>query len=806
MLKNYIRVAWRQLSRHKMFSALNVFCLAIGISFCLLIGQYFQHESSVNSDLKNEHQQYLLYSNWKIKNTGPDITTVGPLSKELKKNYPSLVTNYYRFNPVTNVLSAGDKHFREDIAIGDTTLVTMYGFPLLYGDPNHAFINSSSAVITEEFALKLFGDRNAIGKTVAMTNTTGTISNYKVSAVLKSQPFNTVTNLVDMKGYAIYVPFEGNDYYPRVGTRGGTGEEDWNQFFTVGFLELQPGVLPERVSAVIKEMLKLNSPENINKNLTVKLEPLDKYYLTSNNGSVEKTLSILSLVALSILLLAVINFINIMMGTSFYRIKEIGLRKVFGGRRKQLVFQYLTESIVLTLIAGIMSVLLYGIFRPVFNDVLNTNLTPINGFRVREILFLSALVLIVGSFAGIYPALILSGSEMVNSVKGKLSSVDKGVWMRKSLLVLQFTVAITVFIFSMTISKQVRYFFDTDLGYNKDQLLVITAFPKQWDSVGVAKMESIRDGLLGVSAAKDATLSFDIPERTPPGQLGIIPQGSKNNQPISVESISVDEKFASTYGIQLTEGRFFRNNIGGFVSGEAVINESALKSFGWKTAEGKKFTIPNQGDVNVVGVVKDFHQASMHEMIKPLVFFHVKDGKAYKYMTVKLRAGNLASSVDQIKAAWKKASPTAPFEYFFMDEKLQSMYDAEMQLKKAANIATGLMLLIVLLGIFGVMTLALTRRLKEIAVRKVLGAEIHNILSLFIKQYAGLLLIANLIAWPLAYYYTNQWLQQFAYRIIQPLNIYFIAGIIVTIIAFILIISQCIKAALVNPVSSLRSE
>ncbi len=806
MLKNYIRIAWRQLTRHKMFSALNVFCLAIGISFCLLIGQYILHETSVNSDLKNARQQYFLTSDWKIKNAGYVITTVGPLSKELKNRYPTLVANYYRFNPVSNVVSAGDKHFREDVAIGDTTFVSMYGFPLLYGDPKHAFINNTSAVITEEFALKLFGELNAIGKTITFTNTTGTVQNYKISAVLKTKPYNSVDNLLDPKGYAMYIPFEGNDYYPRGGARGGTGEEDWNQANTVSYIELQSGIKPDRLVPVIKEMLKLNSGEFISKNLSVKLKPLDSYYLSSNNGAVEKTLSILSMVALGILLLAVINFVNIMIGTSSYRIKEIGLRKVFGGRRKQLILQYLTECIVLTLFAGILSILLYGIFRPVFNEVLNTNLSPINGFRIRELLFLVGLVLFTGSFAGIYPALILSGSEMVNSVKGKLSSVDKGVWMRKSLLVLQFTVAIGVFIFSMTISKQVKFFFDTDLGYNKEQLMVITAFPKQWDSAGVLKMESIRNNLMEVTAVKDATVSFDIPERTSPNELGVIPQGSKNNQQVSVQTISVDEKFASTFGMQLTEGRFFRDKIGGFVTGEAVINESALKSFGWKTAVGKKFTIPNLGDVSVVGVVKDFHLASLHELIEPLVFFHVKDGRAFRFLTVKLQSGNLSNSIEEVKAAWKKASPTAPFEYFFMDEKLQTMYQSELQLKKAAGIATGLMLLIVLLGVFGVLTLALTKRIKEIAVRKVLGAELYQIIALFLKQYAGLLLIANLIAWPLAYYYSNQWLEQFAYRIIQPVSIYLIAGIFVTAVAFILILCQSLKIAMANPVRSLRSE
>ena len=807
MLKNYFLVALRQFSRHKLFSALNVFCLAVGISFCLLIGQYIMHERGVNASLKHVHQQYFIHSDWKIKHFGPEVTTVGPLVKALKTNYPDLVEDYYRFNPVTNVVSAGDKHFKEDVAIGDTNFVSMYGYKLLYGDPAHAFLNSSSTVITETLAMKLFGQKDALGKTVTFTTTTGKTQDYKVSAVLENLEPNSIHHFLTPTGYAMFIPFEGNDYYPRAATnKAGTAEDDWSQIFTVSFIELKPNVNPDRLKAPIKELLRVNAPPIIDSNLRVQLKPVDSYYLETNNAVVSKTLSILSLVALSILLLAVINFINIMVGTSSYRIREIGLRKVFGGRRKQLILQYLVESIVLTLFAAILSVLFYSIFRPLFNDILHTDLQPVYGFHLPELGMLGLLVLAVGALAGIYPAFVLSGSEVISSVKGKLGSVEKGMWLKKSLLVLQFTIAIGVFIFSMTLSKQVNYFFNKDLGYDKDQLLVITAFPKQWDSAGVAKMETIRDRMLSSSIVKDAAVSFDIPERVSPNQFQVIPEGAKNNQGVTVQSISVDEKYGSTFGLHLVDGRFFRDKTGGFVSGECVINESAMESFGWKTAAGKKINFPSGGSAQVVGVVKDFHLASMHEQIAPLVMFHVMDNRAYRFLTVKLRPGNLASSIEQVRAKWKEISPSAPFDFSFMDEKLQSMYQSELQLKKAAGIATGLMLLIVLLGIFGVLTLALTKRLKEIAVRKVLGAEVYHILGLFIKQYSGLLLVANGIAWPLTYYYSNRWLQQYAYRITQPLSMYLMAGFFVAAIAFVLIGLQCLKVATANPVSSLRSE
>lgn len=804
MFKNYILIALRQFSRHKLFSGLNVFGLAIGISFCLLIGQFILHERAVNADLRNIHQQYFLNSDWKIKNTGPEITTIGALPKALKENYPSLVAGYYRYNPVTNVVSAGDKHFKEDVAIGDTSLVTMYGYPLLYGDPHHAFVNNSSAVITEQLAMKLFGEKNAIDKTITFTNTTGTTQDYKVSAVLRSIPYNTVTTLSlgGKAGYAMFLPFEGNQYYP-----GGTGEGLWNAFFTVCFIQLQPGVKPEQLAAPVSMLLNTNSPGTISKDLKVSFKPLDNYYLTANNDAVAKTLGILSLVALCILLLAAINFVNILIGTSSYRLREIGLRKVFGGLRSELILQYLIEAIVLTFFAAILSICFYGLFRPLFNDMLYTDLLPVHRFRSPEFGFLVFLTLIVGLLAGIYPALVLSGSNVVQSVKGKLGSVEKSAWLRKSLLVMQFTIAIGVLIFSMTLSGQVNYFFNKDLGYDKDRLMVVMAFPKQWDSAGVAKMESIRNSLLSLSSIKDASLSFDIPERVSPGQFLVNPEGPRNDQSIASQSIQVDEKYASTFGLHLLQGRFFRTAAEGSLSGEIVINESAMKAFGWTDAVGKKLRVTN-GSVmlTVVGVIKDFHLASLHESITPLILVNLRDTKGYRYLTLKLNAGELASSIDQARSKWKEVSPGAPFEYFFMDERLQSLYQSELQLKKAAGLATGLMLLIVLLGIFGVLTLALAKRTKEIAVRKILGAEIHHILKIFIRQYAGLLLIANLIAWPLAYYYSNRWLSQFAYHIPQSPGSYFIAAVLVCVIAFLLISLQCLKVALINPVKSLKAE
>jgi putative ABC transport system permease protein len=569
---------------------------------------------------------------------------------------------------------------------------------------------------------------------------------------------------------------------------------------------LKAGVQPSRLAAPVRQLLDLNAPETVSKNLEVTFSPLNTYQLDKDGGAVRKTLNILSLVSLGILLMAIINFVNIMMGTSSYRIKEIGLRKVFGGKRLQLVLQYLTESVVLTLAATLLSLCLYALFRPLFNEMLKTGLPALYQFDGRQAGLLCLLVLAVGCAAGIYPAFILSGAEVVPSVKGKISLNEKGGWMRKALLVIQFTVAVVVFIFAATITRQVNYFFDKDLGYNREQLMVITAFPKRWDSVGVQKMLSVRDGLRQMPAVQDASLSFEIPDRTPPGGTAMTPSGSKEGRPVTIPTMLVDEHYASTFGLKLLAGRFFKKDEAGYTPGEMVISESAVKAFGWKDPIGKQVRLAGGGSATIVGVIRDYNYASLHEAAGPLAMMHVRDGQSYRYLTVKLRSGQLNNNIGRLKNKWKELSPNAPFEYFFMDEKFQSMYESEMHLKQAAVVATGLMGLIVMLGVFGVLTLALVRRTREIAVRKVLGAEVMHIIMLFIRQYAALIGVALLIAWPLAWLVTGRWLRQYAYRIPQEAGNYLLVGAIVCAASFLLIGLQCMKVALANPVKSLKTE
>jgi putative ABC transport system permease protein len=802
MLKNYITIAVRHLVGHKLFSIITVCCLAIGITFALIIGLYVRNQESVNSRIRDVGNQYMIKSRWKVKGLGMDITTIAPLAKAMKEEYPRLVANYYRYNPVGTVVKARDSYFKDTIAIGDTTLVAMYGFPVLFGDPVNAFPTISSVVITESVAMKWFGQKNVTGRNIGMQTTAGDFQQYTISAVLKDIPDNSVTSLLGNR-YDVFVPTTGSRFYA-----GGDPSTSWNGAYEVGQLELQPRVKPGDLVKPFRQVLAKYTKDPITKNLEVELAPVRDYYLKENNETVQRLVTTLSLIAGFILLMAVINFVNITIGTSAYRLKEIGLRKVFGGAQRQLVFQFIIEAWLVTLLAALISVGLYQLLIPVFDQVLNTHLPSVTGFSIAGIGLLLLGVVVVGFLAGIYPAFVLSRYGLAHSVKGKIGGAKGGQGLRRTLLVVQLSLAIGVFISTLNVNKQVSYVFSKDLGYNKEQLLVIDAYPKQWDSVGVARMERIKDGLLRLPAVKAASLSFEVPDRTPPATFDLMSLPKAGNQRLPLEAITADEDFATTFGLQVKEGSFFSSHTA-YLPGEIVLSESAAKAVGLTPgkAAGAILQLPDgRGEVTVTGVVKDFHYSGLQHAIEPLVFMHVRDSKSYRYLTVKLNSPDISQAVSQVQAQWKELSPHAPFEFNFMDDRFETLYRSDLQLKKAAGIATGLNLLIVFLGIFGIVAFTLTKRNKEMAVRKVLGADLVDIIRLFLQDYVGLILLANLIAWPLAYVVTNKWLENYAYRITQDIVPYVSVGALIFLMAFMLIAAQCIRTATANPVKSLRSE
>ena len=804
MLKNYFTIALRHILKHKLSSLINILCLSIGITFSVIIGVYILNQERVNKGIRDVANQYIIKSRWKVKEMGLDLTTIGPLAKTMKEEYPNLVANYFRFNPVGGVLSVGNNHFKENVSICDTTLETMYGFPILYGDKDKVFATIKSAVITESVAQKLFGTKNAVGRSFEMSLTKNGLSqSYQVSAVLMDIPKNSVTEIAGNE-YHVFVPTIGNNFYG-----GGDPSEGWNTIFEAGRLELKDGVTPEQMELPFRQVLAKYADKNTRDNLQVELAPVKDYFLKENGAALQKMITALSLIATFILLMAIINFVNINIGTSTYRLKEIGLRKVFGGLKRQLVVQFIGESLLLTIIAAFLSVVLYELFRGLFSGVLNSNLVSVVQFGTGKISLFSGFVLLVGLISGLYPAFVLGRSDTVHAVKGKAQTGTGGLVLRKVLLVVQFSLATIVFISALNVSRQMSYIFSRDLGYKKEALLIVEAYPKRWDSAGIRRMEHVRDRLEQMPELQEASLSFEIPTRSPPGQITLFPVWDKKNIPLVLAAFAADQNYAKTFGLKMLAGQFFSQG-GGFIPNQCVLNESAAKALGFGSATEAVGRILKQPagnpDLTIAGVVGDYNYSNLQERIEPLVIIHIEDMQAYRYMSMKLSSDNLSAAVEAVKAKWKLLLPEAPFEYQFMDDQFQALYRPELQLKIATGIATVLNLMIVFLGIFGVVAFTLAKRNKEIAVRKVLGANIKNIFYLLVREYLGLILLSNLIAWPLAYIMSGKWLENYAYRTSQALWFYpAVCGFIV-ITTILLILAQSFKSAVVSPVKSLRIE
>ncbi|MEO7214054.1 ABC transporter permease [Mucilaginibacter sp.] len=802
MLHNYFIIAWRNIIKHKLFSLINIFGLSVGIAFTMLVGSYVWHEASVNSDLKNAENQYIIQSKWRDPNMGYALQALAPMPKALKDEYPTLVANYYHWDGVSSNVSKGDKHFRESLQVGDSTFLVTYGFKLLHGDVGTALNNPFSVVITEDRAIKYFGKTDVIGETLSIENFKGDKHDFVVQGVLDKLSKNSVTNVIEQSNSTFFLPGAAAKFM-------GRSLDGWNNTVVVGLVELRPGVKAEALNGPMLSLMKKNAPEQISANLTPYLVPLSKYYLENNNGLVKKMLYTLSFIALFILLMAVINFVNICISRSSQRMKEMGIRKVLGGLRKQLIWQFLTESVLMVFIATVVALGIYALGRPYFADLLATNIKGLFSFPLYFYLLPFALALVIGLIAGLYPALVLSSLKSVDSLKGKLNQVKDNVIFRKALIAFQFATAAVVLISAIVVSKQINLFFGKSLGYDKDYV-VYAQLPRDWSKPGVQKMEGIKYRLAQLPQVRSVALSWEIPDGNNGGSFRATKIDADSAAGFSSQTLMADNQYAATYGLKIKAGQFFMPQYVQADSAKVVINETQAKALGFtnpKDAIGKQFkAIGSPDPLSICGVVADFQLGSMQGKIQPVTFYNVNQTTFYRYFSVKLRPDNIQNSLEILQKKWAEVMPGAPFEYNFMDDALAKMYKTELQLKQAAYLATGLAIIIVLLGVLGLISLSVQKRTKEIGIRKVLGSSVNHVMILFMKDFLGTVVIAGLVACPLAYYLMQHWLDNYAYKIsLTPLP-FVIAVLALTIVTAVLISVQTVKAALANPVKSLRSE
>lgn len=800
MLYNYLKIAWRNITAQKFYSLVNIIGLSAGIGFTFLMAAYVWGELQVNKNLANRQNQYIIQSKWKNPDMGIQLTSLGPMAKELKQQYPNLVANYYRWDGITSAVSKGDKVFREGLQIGDSTLLSMYGFELLQGDKRTVFDNPFSVVITTTMAKKYFNRTDVVGQTITIENFARARKEFLITGVMKPFTRNSVTYVNDDNFNQFFINERDLKWF-------GRDINQWANPFVVSYIQLQPGVKPADLQPAFQQLLKTNASADVVANLEPFLISLNDYYLSANNSVVKKMLYTVSFITLFILLMAIINFVNVSVSRSATRMKEIGVRKVLGSLRKQLITQFLIESFLLVAISTLLALVIYQLLRLWLGNLLGAELPSLISYSWIYWLVPVIFIGVIGLLSGLYPAIVLSSHKSVDAVKGKFSSVTEKIRTRKFLVGFQFGTAAFVLIAAIIIAKQTNYFFSKDLGY--DRSYVVTAqLPRDWSPAGVQNIASVKKQLKTLPEVENASIAYEVQDGNSSGNVQIFKYNEDSTKAIAAQLLTTDEEYAKTYAIGLNAGTYFGTSPAD--SFKLVINESQSKALGYQQPQdaiGQLLKI--QGSPfqwTICGVTNDFHFGTIQQPIKPVVMMNVLINPIYRYINIKLKPGNINHSLQTLQRKWAQLMPASPFEYVFMDDKLAALYKQELQLKRAAYAATALALMIVLLGVISLVALTIQKRIKEIGIRKVMGSSAVGIVQLFVKDFIWVMTGAIIITCPLIYYVMQKWLSDYAYHI--ELNIWpFITGIAVLGgITVLLIGLQTIRIAFMNPVKSLRTE
>ncbi len=812
MFKNYFKIAWRNLVKNKTFSFINIIGLASGLACFILIALYVADELSYDRFNEKAGRIYRINSDIVFGGNKLHLAVASdPMGATLKKDYPQ-VEEYVRFfnSSGSKLVKKGNEYIRENnVTHADSTLFDVFTLPVISGDAKTALNEPNTVVISESAAKKYFSTADAVGKNIETDDNGNTL--YKVTAVMKDIPHNSHFNFdmifsMDNVRYQ-WGNFLSHNHQTYLLLRPGTDYKEFEKNFKQ--------VINKYVVTQAAQFMNIKSMDEFEKagnKLEYSLMPLTDIHLRSDrvpemgvNGNIQYVY-IFSAVALFVLILACINFMNLSTARSASRAKEVGIRKVVGSEKKSLIRQFLIESILTTVISTVLAIGIAWLCLSWFNNLSAKELHISDLLQPEYLAFLIALPLVVGLLAGTYPAFVLSSFNPIVVLKGKLSGGLKRSALRNVLVVGQFTASIFLIAATIIVFRQLNYIQTKKLGFSKDQMLIVNGTGALGNN-----REAFKNEVAKLSGVKGATYAGYLPvagySRNDVSFSTDAAMSSTNS--VNMQVWNIDHNYIPLMEMEIVKGRNFSKDFG-TDSNATIVNETAAKLLGWDEPIGKKlYTFFQDGFGNnlisreVIGVVKNFHFESMKENIGPLCFRLADNSWATAF---KVNTTDIKQLVSNVESKWKSMAPGMPFSYQFMDDSFDNMYRVEQRTGKLGLTLAVIAILIACLGLFGLATYTAEQRVKEIGVRKVLGATISNIITMLSKDFMILVLIASALAIPLAWWAMNRWLQDFAYRIDIGWWIFIAAGVIALLIALITVSSQAIKAALANPVKSLRTE
>ncbi|MEO6219022.1 MAG: ABC transporter permease [Ginsengibacter sp.] len=796
MIKNLLVIALRNFRKDKWYNLLNILGLTIGITFSLFLIFYITDE--LNYDRYNQKADRIVrivsYIQERDKNINWTSTQL-PLGPTLKKDFPEVEETVRFLNRERTLFKNGDKGFYETkIYYADSTVFNIFTYKFAEGNAVTALNTPNSIVISKSLAEKCFGkNTSAVGKTLKTV-----YDLYKVTAVIEDMPKNSHL-LFDML-ISISTVLKGDQ----------NGQNNWGSFNNFTYVLLKPGT---NATAFNKKLIpmydKYMAPIFAQYNIKIQygVQPITAIHLHSTlEGEPEELGSmsyiwIFSAVAFFMLVIACINYMNLTTARSARRAKEIGIRKVTGSSKKQLVFQFLSESLLTAFVAVLLSIILLVLLLPVFNSISGKAFTIHTLLHPSNILLLLGIGLFTGLAGGSYPAFYLSGFQPVSILQGALSKASGNVNLRRTLVVLQFSISMIMLICTWVVYSQLSYLNKKDLGFDKEQVMTVTVNTGEDERGKIFAMNNEFRNLPGIKAVGSGNA---YPGSANVG-LNLFSVESKNGYvDKGVESYNIDENFMASLGMHLVKGRNFSGASDTLHS--ILVNEAMVKHFGWNNALGKRIKFPGDTTgnyVEVVGVIKDFNQKSLYNPIVPLILFYGPNGNIIQ---LKMNAANIKTSIAKVEATWKKYFPQLPFEYKFLDEDFNSQYAADQKRGKIFAAFSILTIIITCLGLLGLTAFTTQQRQKEISIRRVLGASIVQVVTMITKNYLWLAFIAALIAFPVAWYFMNNWLHIFPYNIGLSVVPFILSAFVIVITATATAMFHSAKAALTKPAKILKTE
>ena len=798
MIRNFFLTAWRNFSRNKVFTLLNVSGLAIGITVCLIIGVWLQRELSYDNFHSDADKIFRVSNTFKSESESFSQAPSGPaFGAQLPKEIPAITSSCRLFNSSFKLKSGSNQFIENEAFYTDSNFFSFFRFKLKKGNPKQALMLQNQIVLTEALAEKYFGNDDPVGKTIMVDGKYPMI----VSGIAENCPINSQIQFKVLIPSSLLIKQMKDQYNFDMNSQ-------WLGGWPMTYVKLDPSKaddIQKQINAVAKRFSEKDWKEN-KMSYFYFLQPMKKIHLNSNlrydtpnNGSLS-TVRIFSIIGVIVLLLACINYINLTTAGAIKRAKETSVRKVVGATKPQLIRQFFIETFIICSSAVIIGVVILKLILPAFSAWIGQSYRF--DFSLLNIFILFGFVLFISAIAGIYPSAILSSFNPATALKGSFSQGAKGNLIRKSLVVFQFTITIALVASILIISRQMNYIKNKSLGYDSHAVIEVNFYG---EDVVRNHYSAIRNQLL----SSPYILNTSKHDGNVVGGIGngwTTTENLKGDDiSTSLYSMFIDTTYADTYNMKLAAGRFFSPQIPTDTTKSVMVNEAAVRTFGWKTAEnaiGKRF---GKGDDAryVIGVVKDFNFESLHKPVDALLIRYTKVGSS---LSLKIDGRHIDEAINHLKKTWQSMVPDVPLVYSFVDESIGRQYGNEQKMQGIFYGFAILSLLIACLGLFGLSIFVVERKIKEIAIRKVLGASIPGIVGLLSKDFLKLVIVAAIIATPLAFYFMHQWLQDFAYRVNIGWWVFAASGIVALLIALVTISVKAIKAAMGNPVKSLRTE